>query len=243
MLSLLLPFLAVPVLSIPLWIAVAAGDDVVARARVERFAAKHRLTITVQNGAQVIEYLAATRRWRAFGLAAGLVVSAALSLSLSLSDITVNALALVAGWFAGALAAEIHLARPAFAGPIRKALVMRRNVEDYLPRLPRLLVPLATATCLAAGAFTRDLLWTCAGIAVAAVVWFTQRRVLGRPQPFDEPDRLAADDAIRSRSARVLAGAGFALIMYCVLAQLHGFETVVLLGMVLVPIAGFLVAL
>jgi DNA-binding transcriptional regulator YhcF (GntR family) len=44
----------------------------VSRARVERFAQRHQLVVTADNGQRVIDYLATIRRWRAVGLAAGL---------------------------------------------------------------------------------------------------------------------------------------------------------------------------
>jgi hypothetical protein len=62
--------------------------------------------------------------------------------------------------------------------------------------------------------------WTALGLGVGAVTLAAARRVLRRSQPYAEPDRLAADDAIRSRSLHVLAGAGMTLVLYCVLGQL-----------------------
>jgi hypothetical protein len=63
-------------------------------------------------------------------------------------------------------------------------------------------------------------LWTVLGVTVGMLTLASQRYVLRRPQPHAEPDRLAADDAIRSRSMHVLAGAGMTLVLYCVLGQL-----------------------
>jgi hypothetical protein len=60
-----------------------------------------------------------------------------------------------------------------------------------------------------------------AAAAVATVVWTVRRRVLDRPQPMVPPDQLAADDAIRSRSLHVLAGAGATLVLYAVNHQLR----------------------
>jgi hypothetical protein len=45
--------------------------------------------------------------------------------------------------------------------------------------------------------------------------------VLDRPQPVLPPDQLAADDAIRSRSLHVLAGAEATLVLYAVGFQLR----------------------
>src|SRR5688572_10623695 len=89
----LVGMVVVTILSIPLWYAVAVGAGRVDRARVAKFASRQELPITVHNGQQVIGYLATTRRWRAFGLAAGLVVSVAWFLP----NVTVNSLYLFAG--------------------------------------------------------------------------------------------------------------------------------------------------
>jgi hypothetical protein len=53
----------------------------VRRDRVAQFARRQQLPITVGNGHLVIRYLATIRRWRAGGLAAGLLVSVVHSLS------------------------------------------------------------------------------------------------------------------------------------------------------------------
>jgi hypothetical protein len=54
-----------------------------------------------------------------------------------------------------------------------------------------------------------------AALGVRAV----QNGILRRAQPLAEPDVIAADDAIRSRSLHVLAGGGGALVILCVTAQ------------------------
>lgn len=220
-------------LSIPLWLAVAVSAHGVERARVMRFARRHELPITVHNGQQVLGYLATTRRWRAFGLAAGLVVSVAWFLP----DITVHSLYLFAGWFVGALIAEFRVARLPH-GPNPAALVTPRRLADYVSTPARLILPVATALCLTVGAFTVDLFWTVAGVVTALVVWLIQRHVLRRPQPLAEPDRMRADDAIRSRSLHVLAGGGATLVLYCVIGQLGGNVPLA----IIVPIVGYVVA-
>lgn len=229
----LVGFIAVLVLSIPLWCAVAMGANGVDRARVARFAQRQELPITVHNGQQVLGYLATTRRWRAFGLAAGLV----LSVAWFLPHITVHSLYLFAGWFVGALIAEFRVARLPH-GPTPAALVTPRKLADYVSTPARLILPIATALCLIVGAFTMDLLWTVTGVAIALVVWLIQRHVLRRPQPLSEPDRMRADDAIRSRSLHVLAGGGATLVLYCVIGQLGGNVPL----SVIVPIVGYVVA-
>jgi hypothetical protein len=229
----LVGMIVVLLLSIPLWGAVALSDGVVQRERVAKFARRQELAITVGNGQQVIGYLATTRRWRVFGLAAGLV----LSVAWFLPNVTVNSLYLFAGWFVGALIAEFRVARLPHR-PTPAALITPRRLADYLSTTARLMLPGATALCLVVGAFTRDLLWTVAGVTIALVVWLIQRHVLRRPQPLAEPDRIKADDAIRSRSLHVLAGGGATLVLYCVIGQLGGN---LLLG-VIVPVLGYAAA-
>lgn len=234
--KLAIPTILVVALSIPLWIAFTVGEGDVHRRRVERFAARHGLEITVDNGTQVIRYLATTRRWRAYGLAAGL----ALSVAWSLPNLNVNSLYLLAGWFVGAVIAEMRVAHLPH-GASRVALVTPRRLATYLPAFGRELVPASAGICLAVGLVTQALLWTIVGLAVAVLVGFVQRRILQRPQPVAGPDELAADDAIRSRSLHVLAGGGGALVLYCVMGQLD-MPLVTLFGVFLVPLVGIIVA-
>jgi len=97
--------------------------------------------------------------------------------------------------------------------------------------------------------------WFAAALVVTAVVRVAQQRVLRRPQPLAAPDVLAADDAIRSRSMHSLAGGGAALVLYCVLGQLHALtpalagpahDAVAMVelvsGYILVPVLGYSVA-
>ncbi|MDQ1715309.1 MAG: hypothetical protein QOC60_1254, partial [Frankiaceae bacterium] len=80
----------------------------VSRERVAKFARRQTLFITPDNGNMVIAYLATTRRWRAAGLAMGVVVSIAWSFG---NGFSVNMVQLIAGWFAGAVIAEWRISR------------------------------------------------------------------------------------------------------------------------------------
>jgi hypothetical protein len=242
--------------------AVAAGP--VERTRVERFARRHGLPITAGNGGAVMRYLGVTRRWRIAGLTAGFLVS--LALAVPRGAVSVNFLALFAGWFAGAVVAEVRIARPTMA-PRRAASLEARRPAAYLPRLARALLPGATVISLAIGvvAAVRAGAGQPAGAAetgalalvacaVAGIVWLTQRRILLRPQAPTPGDERAADDAIRSRSLHVLAGGGATLVLYCVLGQLASLapglasdqlaalDGVGVLGVFAVPLVGLLVA-
>jgi hypothetical protein len=212
--------------------AIAVAETVsgpVERLRVERFARRQRLTVTAENGDQIIRYLATTRRWRAAGLTAGLVLSIGLHLP---SMLRFDFITLFAGWFAGALVAEARVAHLGF-GPRRAASLQRRLPSSYLPRADWALVPAAAVVAVAVGVGTAALaavgaarpswtavLWLVVALGVAAAVRSVQHLVLRRPQPLVSPAVLAADDAIRSRSLHVLAGGGMALVVLCILAQL-----------------------
>jgi hypothetical protein len=202
----------------------------VSRARLARFASRHRLTITVDNGEQVIRYLAQTRRWRSAGLVVGAVVSSVASIPHG--TVRVDFLALLAGWFVGALVAEVRLAAGAGAlgQPGRRVASLRsRNQSAYLGPVVRGLLPAAVALSTGTAVVTvvvdgaprwRYLAVWLTGLAVAGSVAWVARRVLRRRQPALAPDRLAADEAIRSRSLHVLHAAGATLVLYCVLFQL-----------------------
>src|SRR5262245_51696373 len=128
----------VGLLSVPLWVASSVAQAPVAPRRLAGFAHRQRLVITPGNGNHVIAYLAATRRWRAFGLAGGIVAS----LLSSLPALTVSSLPLFAGWFVGALLAEFRVLTPR-SGPRRAALVSPRRMASYLSGPARMLVPVS----------------------------------------------------------------------------------------------------
>src|SRR5262245_36624357 len=126
--------MAVLVLTVGLCLVSVIGT--IERGRVSRywgraFARRHRLTVTVDNGNRVIRYLATTRRWRTVGLVVGLLVS--FGWALSQGTVQVNFLTLFAGWFVGALVAEVRLARTSF-GPRRAASLTARVPVMYLLR-------------------------------------------------------------------------------------------------------------
>ncbi len=148
-----------------LWVALSAiaalftfraADRPVSRHRVQRFASRHDIEVTADNGRQIIAYLATTRRWRAAGLVGGLTAYALIDLRHN--RISVNIAYLVAGWFLGALAAEVRVAG-LFTGR-RAASLAPRTLDLYLSRLSRRALPgsalaflvLAAATALVADA-------------------------------------------------------------------------------------------
>ncbi|GIH08665.1 hypothetical protein Rhe02_67320 [Rhizocola hellebori] len=240
--DMLLPELLVLALSVPLWMAWRVSGSPVYPSQVLAFSTRQRLAITVDNGNHVIAYLATTRRWRALGLAMGVVAS----VLTGLPAISINSLPLLAGWFAGALIAELRVLPPP-SGPQRMAFVTRRKLSTYVSPPGRALFRVAAVLIVPIGLISpmRTLPWTVGALAVVALVLVIQRRVLDRPQPAGSPDLIAADDAIRSRSLNVLAGGGTALILFLVLGQLFklGLDPVLaFVGYVLVAILGWAVA-
>jgi hypothetical protein len=210
-------------------------NGAVSRARLEMFARRQRLTVTVDNGDRVIRYLATTRRWRVAGFIGGLLAS-----QLGTPEGTIihfNSAALFAGWFLGALVAEVRVEHLGH-GSIRAASLRPRRPHRYVRRFVWLLVPASAVVALVTGAATAaagatgrvEPDWTLAGIwltlaiALAVTVRLIQLAVLRRPQPAAAPDVIEADDAIRSRSLHVLSGGGAALVLFLtlnVLSVLH----------------------
>jgi hypothetical protein len=246
------------------WLVNFAAGGPVSRARLERFARRQRLVVTATNGNLLIAYLARVRRWRSAGLITGVVLT--LVWSIQHDGVTLNALSMFAGWFAGALVAEVSQARVP-SGPRRVAALQPRLPHAYVSRFSWALVPvtaglsvaIAAGTAIEAGRGRMSPDWTAwvwlgLALVVAVLVRLTQRHVLNRSQALDEPDVLAADDAIRSRSLHVLCGGGAALILYCCSGQLAAlqlsfgqpfYEPVLAaqgLGLFLIPALGWNVA-
>ncbi|MEZ0113586.1 hypothetical protein ABH920_007619 [Catenulispora sp. EB89] len=222
-------FIAVLVLGLAvlLLMTVYAAVGPVPRRRVEEFARLHSLRVTVGNGNQIIAYRAITRRWRAAGFTVGVLATFAAT-----GTYGVEFQWALAGWFAGAAVAELRVAH-LDRGPRTSASLASRRAADYLPWAGRWAVPAAMVLCVlnAVFCFARRgshpegdiramMTWTVVGLGVGAVALAAQRHVLRRPQPLAEPDRMAADDAIRSRSLHVLAAAGMVLVGSCVASQL-----------------------
>lgn len=210
---------------------VAFAASPVSRRRVERFAQRQRLTITTANGAQVIGYLATTRRWRVAGLAVGIVVSNLTPPAWPSTSF--NLVVIVTGWFVGALVAEVRVAGVAYGSP-RSASLQPRRPGRYLSNLTWALVPAAATVSLVAGAaiavasaqgwaapdWARSGALLAGSLVLASYVRMIQRRVVRRAQPLAAPDVIAADDAIRSRSLHVLSGGGAAVVLFLALNQL-----------------------
>lgn len=200
----------------------------VPRRRVEEFARLHSLRVTVGNGNQIIAYRATTRRWRAAGFAVGVLAPAVVS-----ESFFVGFQWALAGWFLGAAVAELRVAHLDRGQGRTSASLTARRAADYLPLAGRWAVPaamvlsvLTAGYCVARhnahpdGDLKAVAAWTVLALGIGAVALAAQRHVLRRPQPLAEPDRMAADDAIRSRSLHVLAAAGMVLVGSAIGGQL-----------------------
>ncbi len=199
----------------------------ISRSRLSAFARHRGLELTEDNGNQVIRYLAVTRRWRCAGVAAGCLLG--FGWGLPGHRYQLNLLALFAGWFLGALAAEFHLARYR-PGPRRLASLTPRLPRRYLNPVVWALLPLAAVGNVLPGPiavlyqfdnvhWAALVGWLALALATLAAVALVRQRVLTRAQPVAAPDVLAADDAIRARSLHVLTGSGFAVASLCALGQ------------------------
>lgn len=142
------------------------------------------------------------------------------------------------GYLVGALYAELALVRPVAAGR-RAAALMPRELGDYLPRLLRV-APwvVGSASVLVAAAaigFVEPLAggagdspsshavaatFAAGAMVIAAGLGPVERWLLRRPQPFTDPDLVAADDAIRSQSVHSVAASGLATQLLCLAGAL-----------------------
>src|SRR4051794_35378385 len=173
---------------------------------VERWADEHGLALTPENRPAVRRHLRHGRVCRTWGGVAGVLLPSLIDLVLH-GRVTVLGFgadgesaplafgAIFIGYLAGALYAEVSLIRPAG----RRASVMRRELEDYLPR--RVIVAQRAAAvagalgALAAGIAPYDasmsvpsslaLAVTAAFVlAFAAGLEAVERWLVRRPQPF-----------------------------------------------------------
>jgi hypothetical protein len=188
--------------------------------RLDRFARRERLRVTTTSAVPVLRYLAITRRWRAVGLACSACVL--LAAGLRQRELRLDPFLLFVGWFAGAIGAEWRLGeRP--IGPVRRAVVVRRELGGYLDGWSRALVVLVTALGLGAAtvnvvrsaslgaSLLPGLVLTAGLLASVGVTWLAGRRIVNRPQPVGSDDLLAADEALRTHSLRVLGGSSVVL--------------------------------
>lgn len=213
-------FLILPVfLGAVLVLATTPFQDV-SRERLERFAARQCLPITLGNGPAVIRYLATTRRWRG----GGLLVTVAGGVSeaiLAHGQLRIGTVALFLGWFVGAVIAEWRVSVESAHGHRRAASLVPRRARDYVAVRVRwavavsvVLLLVGQVVALVAMPSYRVGVLLAAGVVAALVIAAVARHVLLRAQPSAEIDVLVADESIRSRSLHVLAGSALAITGY-----------------------------
>lgn len=196
----------------------------VSRGRLERFARRYHLRITVDNGPMILRYLGTTSAWRWAG---ALLAGAGTTYDTWArgESIELHYAAVFAGWFAGAVIAEWRVERVAAIGSRRSAALVPRRIGDYLT-LWVICLPVAmygvvlaielVALVRASGHRVALGGWLLVTLISAAAVITVGRRVLARPQPVTAPDVIAADEARRAASLHVLVGAAIAIGGYLV---------------------------
>lgn len=221
---------ALAVLVVVAWATRATRDP----AEPGRWARAHGVALTPANEAFVAYFVPLIGVMRVVGGVGGLVLG-------PLFDRAVGARTtvgfgfwawIVAGWVLGAGLADRQVGAFLRGGG---ASLTARRLSDYLPAGLRwapaagagLTVLLAVALPGAApaagpyaavgatGPTTLDRVATVAvAVAAAGLVRLAQRGVVGRPQPADDPDLLAADDAVRATTVHHLGGGGTALTLF-----------------------------
>lgn len=201
----------------------------VSRRELARFASDHLLVVDAGNGPMVLRHLARSRSARWTGAICGCVVAvyagAAGSTGRWYDNLTVMG---PIGYFLGAVSAAAVGHAEAPQDGARAATLVPRRPRDYLGRILRW-GPGATAAVLAAitvitwpstpgrqGRVLADAVVS----ALAAAIWWAERRIVDRPQPMTDPRLLAADDAIRADLMHVIGGAGLALCAFIACGQL-----------------------
>lgn len=188
------------------------------------FITLHRVDLTGRNGTVIVDYLARTRRWRAYGVVGSLGV--AHGISVASPSAQVNGVAILfAGWFAGGVLAEVPLIRRPMDG-VRVASLQPRTLSMYLSHgVARWLAAWAIGTVgmfavYGATVSPLDTGRVVGGVAALAVVCslsvWSMLVIVRRPQPAASPDVVAADDATRRAAIRrIAAGCG---VLQCMAA-------------------------
>jgi hypothetical protein len=201
---------------------------------VEVWAKAHALQLTAANRSMVRWYLHTARVLRTWGAIGGLVLPPLIGAAFGSQTAEDMLFFLVfLGYLAGAAYAEVALVRPV-EGERRQAVLVPRDVADYLPRrlfrAPRWVtaVTVIAGTAAVLVSYDRDAASGMSGsprssaavmvvlaLLVTVALERCERWLVERPQPFTSPDLVAADDAIRSQSLHSVAGSGLAILLLC----------------------------
>lgn len=199
---------------------------------LREWSAAHALTLTPANRPMVRWYLRNARVLRTWGVLAGLGLPPLTFAAFGIGGTRVpqDWTWIFVGYLVGALYAEVSLVRPMGSGP-RAASIVPRDLDQYLPvrmlRVQRGLGIFTVVASLTAGFLPYgersqglNLPNTAVVLALGLVAGLfavglerLQRWLVERPQPFTDPELIAADDAIRSQSVHSLAGSGIAVLL------------------------------
>lgn len=199
-------------------------------AGVDAWAERHGLRLTPGNLAMVSWYLWTASRLRAVGVVAGLVLPPLAVWSLGLSPRVAFPYWtwVFLGYLAGAIYAEVSLVRrgdPARPVAALHPRALSAYVHPQLLRAQRVAGGVAVVIAAAIAVVPNRVPPTQAlgrspavALTLAAAVFavgleVVERWLVTRPQPFDAPDLIAADDAIRSTSLHCVAGSGLAVVL------------------------------
>jgi len=223
----------------PTYRALTAGRP----ARVQEWAAAHRLDVNAANEGGLASHLRRRGRWRAAGALVGL------AFAILVPELEVGVYraprpggnigfvgfwSVAMGYLAGVLAGELTRRRP--PGPARRAASLApRDLDEYVPAVARLWLVAGAAGAVAGGAALLLLPMhdhSTVGRAVVAVVPPTvavlfalaapllARMLLHRAQPVATPLEVATDDAIRAAGARAVVAAGVAIVFVSLAVEL-----------------------
>lgn len=193
--------------------------------RPETFAAAHGFRLTAINRPVVVSYLNRSLRFRLVGAVLGVLIP---------FGTEIPGIEMVGGYLFGALAAELTHARLQRSAQAAASL-SPRVLGDYLtPGILRAMRATAAAgvalmplffvlpqrPSLAQGLPGYLFLAGALVIAAEIAVELMLRLIVRRPQPAEEPDLVAADDAIRAASIHASAGAGLAVMLLLAAVEL-----------------------
>jgi hypothetical protein len=230
------------VLLVLIALAVASRGFNVDEDHVARWADSAGLKLTHETRGRARHYLVWSRRFRTAGGLGGFVTGVAFDLEVTAQrDLgSSSVLMMFVGYLLGALFAELVINRP---GPRPGPTVPGpRRLGDYLSRY-LLMMQRGSAILFAVLVAAYALLapnarvavpdtasiasFGLGGVCLAAVIEALQRLIIGRRQTATSVEDLAVDDALRSSSAHLVAGAGIALLIFFAAGLITALLTIV----------------
>jgi hypothetical protein len=204
---------------------------------IERWALAHDVGVDDETRPVVERYLRRSRLCRAWGAIAGLLAPTVIRpvlgepvhvAGIGAYEASPGELGLVfIGYLVGALWAELSVARPFDSA--RRAALLPRELDDYLPRRLLWLQRVLAAGCVLS-LLSLPVVDSAPGVqmpswgvvaalsgvivALAAGLERLELWIVRRPQPFVSEPLLAADDAIRAQSIHAVAGGGIAFLLF-----------------------------